>query len=128
MRPLSCLLLVLLLLSVSLVTVNGAPDSKPESEKKNKFRERQASDDMLGYPNVDEDSLLNTKCPHNLELRWQTEVSSSIYATPLIADINSDGKLEVVVPSFVHYLEVLEGSDGDKLPVKSAYDDRSYMN
>ena len=27
----------------------------------------------------------------------------------------SDGKLEVVVPSFVHYLEVLEGSDGDKL-------------
>lgn len=51
-----------------------------------------------------------------MELRWQTEVSSSIYATPLIADINSDGKLEVVVPSFVHYLEVLEGSDGDKLP------------
>lgn len=36
----------------------------------------------------DEDSLLNTKCPRNLELRWQTEVSSSIYATPLIADIN----------------------------------------
>lgn len=30
--------------------------------------------------------------------------------------IISDGKLEVVVPSFVHYLEVLEGSDGDKLP------------
>lgn len=29
---------------------------------------------------------------------------------------HSDGKLEVVVPSFVHYLEVLEGSDGDKLP------------
>jgi hypothetical protein len=28
----------------------------------------------------------------------------------------SDGKLEVVVPTFVHYLEVLEGSDGDKLP------------
>ncbi|KAL0916268.1 hypothetical protein M5K25_013763 [Dendrobium thyrsiflorum] len=116
MRLLSGLLLVSLLLSVYLIAVNGASDSKPESEKKNKFRERQASDDMLGYPNFDEDSLLNTKCPHNLELRWQTEVSSSIYATPLIADINSDGKLEVVVPSFVHYLEVLEGSDGDKLP------------
>lgn len=28
----------------------------------------------------------------------------------------SDGKLEIVVPSFVHYLEVLEGSDGDKHP------------
>jgi len=28
----------------------------------------------------------------------------------------SDGKLDVVVPSFVHYLEVLEASDGDKMP------------
>ncbi|KAL5210090.1 hypothetical protein ABZP36_005713 [Zizania latifolia] len=87
-----------------------------EEEKANKFRQREASDDLLGYPHLDEDALLNTKCPKHVELRWQTEVSSSIYATPLIADINSDGKLEVVVPSFVHYLEVLEGSDGDKLP------------
>ncbi|GAB2272986.1 Protein DEFTIVE IN EXINE FORMATION 1 [Dionaea muscipula] len=82
----------------------------------NKFRAREATDDSLGYPNMDEDGLLNTQCPQNLELRWQTEVSSSIYATPLIADINSDGKLDIVVPSFVHYLEVLEGSDGDKMP------------
>ncbi|KAI3474175.1 hypothetical protein Pfo_028963 [Paulownia fortunei] len=66
--------------------------------------------------NFENDELLNTQCPRHLELRWQAEVSSSIYASPLIADINSDGKLEVVVPSFVHYLEVLEGSDGDKLP------------
>lgn len=36
----------------------------------------------------DESKLLNSQCPKNLELRWQTEVSSSIYATPLIADIN----------------------------------------
>ncbi|GFY83737.1 defective in exine formation protein [Actinidia rufa] len=33
----------------------------------------------------DEDELLNTQCPQHLELRWQTEVSSSIYATPLIS-------------------------------------------
>ncbi|KAI9115933.1 hypothetical protein K1719_012863 [Acacia pycnantha] len=87
-----------------------------EESKKNAFREREATDDSLGYPEIDEDALLNTQCPKNLELRWQTEVSSSIYATPLVADINSDGKLEIVVPSFVHYLEVLEGSDGDKMP------------
>ncbi|KAG6495589.1 hypothetical protein ZIOFF_043415 [Zingiber officinale] len=31
-------------------------------------------------------------------------------------DRTSDGKLEIVVPSFVYYLEVLEGSDGDKMP------------
>ncbi|CAI9761855.1 unnamed protein product [Fraxinus pennsylvanica] len=90
--------------------------SQSEEQKKNKFREREATDDALGYPNFDEDELLNTQCPRHLELRWQTEVSSSIYASPLIADINGDGKLEVVVPSFVHYLEVLEGSDGDKMP------------
>lgn len=87
-----------------------------EDSKPNKFRERKPTDDELGYPQIDEDALLNTQCPRNLELRWQTEVSSSIYAAPLIADINSDGKLDVVVPSFVHYLEVLEGSDGDKMP------------
>ncbi|XP_062214102.1 protein DEFECTIVE IN EXINE FORMATION 1-like [Phragmites australis] len=98
-----------------LVAGAGAADEE-EAKKANKFRQREASDDMLGYPHLDEDALLNTKCPKHVELRWQTEVSSSIYATPLIADINSDGKLEVVVPSFVHYLEVLEGSDGDKLP------------
>ncbi|XP_022889012.1 protein DEFECTIVE IN EXINE FORMATION 1-like [Olea europaea var. sylvestris] len=90
--------------------------SQSEEQKKNKFREREATDDALGYPNFDEDELLKTQCPRHLELRWQTEVSSSIYASPLIADINSDGKLEVVVPSFVHYLEVLEGADGDKVP------------
>lgn len=104
-------LLICLLLVDSLSFINGSP----EGGKKNKFREREASDDAAGYPNVDEDALLNTQCPQQLELRWQTEVSSSIYATPLIADINSDGKLDVVVPSFVHYLEVLEGSDGEKM-------------
>ncbi|XP_015897105.1 protein DEFECTIVE IN EXINE FORMATION 1 [Ziziphus jujuba] len=101
---------------ISLILCTALHFSHGEEAKKNKFREREASDDALGYPNVDEDSLLNSNCPKNLELRWQTEVSSSIYATPLISDINSDGKLDIVVPSFVHYLEVLEGSDGDKLP------------
>ncbi|KAE8730890.1 hypothetical protein F3Y22_tig00002847pilonHSYRG00087 [Hibiscus syriacus] len=85
-------------------------------ESNNKLRQRKATDDELGYPELDEDALLNTQCPKKLELRWQMEVSSSIYATPLIADINSDGKLDIVVPSFLHYLEVLEGSDGDKMP------------
>eukprot|EP00850_Spirogloea_muscicola_P022864 SM000315S11901 [mRNA] locus=s315:111541:117447:- [translate_table: standard] len=67
-------------------------------------------------PAIDEESLANTQCPRHVELRWQAEVSSSIYASPLIADINRDGKLEIVVPAFVHYLEVLDGADGEKLP------------
>lgn len=101
---------ICLLLGASITSVYG------DDSKRNKFREREATDDALGYPEIDEDALLNTQCPKNLELRWQTEVSSSIYASPLIVDINSDGKLDIVVPSFVHYLEVLEGSDGDKMP------------
>ncbi|KAK4418972.1 protein DEFECTIVE IN EXINE FORMATION 1 [Sesamum alatum] len=115
MKTWSFLFLTFLVFAFSCLSFDyGA--SQSEEAKKNKFREREATDDVLGYPNFDEDELLNTQCPRHLELRWQSEVSSSIYASPLIADINSDGKLEVVVPSFVHYLEVLEGSDGDKLP------------
>ncbi|KAK1298394.1 hypothetical protein QJS10_CPB14g01718 [Acorus calamus] len=116
MRSSAAVLLCLFLFTVLSTGVHGVPETPLGDAKKNKFRDREATDDALGYPNIDEDSLLNSKCPRNLELRWQAEVSSSIYATPLIADINSDGKLEVVVPSFVHYLEVLEGSDGDKVP------------
>ncbi|TVU44349.1 hypothetical protein EJB05_03785 [Eragrostis curvula] len=107
---------LLALAAACALLVAAAPAAGEEAKSANKFRQREASDDMLGYPHLDEDALLKTKCPKHVELRWQTEVSSSIYATPLIADINSDGKLEVVVPSFVHYLEVLEGSDGDKVP------------
>ncbi|KAI4324423.1 hypothetical protein MLD38_029915 [Melastoma candidum] len=86
-----------------------------DAQKKNKYRERKPTEDTLGYHNMNESSLLNSKCPRNLELRWQTEVSSSIYATPLIADINGDGKLDIVVSTYVHYLEVLDGADGEKM-------------
>lgn len=46
-------------------------------------------------------------CYSRSHVLWKLDYNSCIL---------SDGKLEVVVPSFVHYLEVLEGSDGDKLP------------
>ncbi|CAD6215261.1 unnamed protein product [Miscanthus lutarioriparius] len=111
MRP-----LLALAAACALLVAAGAAAAEEAKNSTNKFRQREASDDMLAYPHLDEDALLQTKCPKHVELRWQTEVSSSIYATPLVADINSDGKLEVVVPSFVHYLEVLEGTDGDKVP------------
>jgi hypothetical protein len=56
----------------------------------------------------------DTTCPLDVELKWMTEVSSSVYATPLITDLYSDGKKDIVVPAFVHYLEVLEGPNGAK--------------
>ncbi|XP_057517202.1 protein DEFECTIVE IN EXINE FORMATION 1 [Amaranthus tricolor] len=119
MRLLAISRLLILFLVLAILESNNVISLQESTS--NKFREREATDDSAGYPNLDEDELLNTQCPQNLELRWQAEVSSSIYATPLIADINSDGKLDIVVPSFVHYLEVLEGSDGDKMPGWPAY-------
>ena len=55
---------------------------------------------------LDEASLPGGECEADLVLKWMTEVSSAIYATPLITDLYSDGTKDIVVPSFVHYLEV----------------------
>lgn len=81
------------------------------SGKGNKFLDRKSSPDSFD----DEEAMRpQDECPANLRLRWMTEVTSSVYSTPVIADLFSDGHKEVVVPSFVHYLEVLEGEDGAK--------------
>lgn len=45
-------------------------------------------------------------CGTDITLKWMTEVSSSVYATPIIHDLFSDGHKDIIVPSFVHYLEV----------------------
>lgn len=41
-----------------------------------------------------------------MQLRWVTEVSSSIYATPLITDLFSDAHKDIIVPSFANQVEV----------------------
>lgn len=107
---------LLVILVLHILVLPGLAQHAGQDPSTNKFRQREATDDHLPYPILDEEALTNTQCPQHLELRWKTEVSSSVYATPLVADINSDGKLEVVVPSFVHNIEVLDGSDGERLP------------
>lgn len=37
-------------------------------------------------------------CPLDIELKWMTEVSSSVYATPLITDLYADGRKDIIVP------------------------------
>jgi hypothetical protein len=78
----------------------------------NKFLRRQASRDNQApgsREGDDEEPLFSrSACPSGASLRWVSEVAASVYATPLVADLFADGSTQVVVPTFVHYLEVLE--------------------
>lgn len=60
----------------------------------------------------DDEQVDSTDCPQNVQLKWMAETTSSVYATPIITDLFADGYKDVVVPSFVHYLEVLQGDNG----------------
>ena len=46
------------------------------------------------------------QCPQNIALKWHAEAASAVYATPLITDLFSDGRKDIVVPAFLHNLEV----------------------
>ncbi|EIE24136.1 integrin alpha N-terminal domain-containing protein [Coccomyxa subellipsoidea C-169] len=70
---------------------------------------------MLGYNRgAGDEEIPQGLCDTNIRLKWMTEVSSSVYATPIIHDLLSDGHKDIIVPSFVHYVEVLDGVDGAK--------------
>ncbi|CAN6297207.1 unnamed protein product [Urochloa humidicola] len=80
MRP-----LLALAAACALLVAAGSGAAAAEAEAKNstnKFRQREASDDMLGYPHLDEDALLKTKCPKHVELRWQTELVPAFMQLP----------------------------------------------
>jgi hypothetical protein len=52
--------------------------------------------------------------PLDVDVAWMSTVASSVHATPVIADLHSDARKEVVVPAFVHELESLEAPNGAK--------------
>ena len=56
----------------------------------------------------EEPDALHAECGDDVTLRWAAEVASSVYAAPLVTDLFADGAKQVVVPTFVHYLEVLQ--------------------
>jgi FG-GAP-like repeat len=47
-----------------------------------------------------------------VQLKWMAETTSSVYATPIITDLYADGFKDIIVPSFVHNLEVFQGDNG----------------
>lgn len=91
-----------------------AHDAHGPSSSDSKFLSRSASKDAAPVPlTLDEVPLdSHLQCAVDLELKWMAEVSSSVYASPVIADLRGDGARQVVVPSFVHYLEAVEGRSG----------------
>ena len=56
------------------------------------------------------------ECEQNVALKWTAEAGSSIYATPLITDLYSDGSKDVILPSFVHQLRQLQSVHNPKTP------------
>ena len=60
-------------------------------------------------------------CPQNLAVRWHTEVGAAVYATPLITDLFSDGRKDIVVPGLKHSLAVVEARDGARSPTFEGY-------
>jgi hypothetical protein len=55
-------------------------------------------------------------CSQDITLRWHTEINTGIYATPLITDLFSDGRKDIIIPGFSHSLAVLEGRTGGADP------------
>lgn len=87
------------------------PDCRSRVKSKVAFYTRLASRCFARPRRGDDEPYIDehvNQCPVDISLRWMTEVASSIYATPVIADLFSDGQKEVIVPTFVHYFEVLE--------------------
>jgi hypothetical protein len=51
-------------------------------------------------------------CPQRVYQHWATEVEASAYVTPTIFDVASDGVKDVVIPTFIRHIEVLDGAHG----------------
>ena len=102
----------------SLASLAGAQISTPVASDDvfdvgaNKFLTRSAQDSKSSPSPGDEDPDRSSQCPVDLEVLWQSAVGSSVYSTPLVTDLYSDGRPDVVVPSFVHEVDVLEGPTG----------------
>ena len=63
------------------------------------------------------DEFLKPECSYDVQKLWMREVANSPFAAaPLIADVNGDGRLDVVAAPFSESFTVLDGSTGQHLP------------
>eukprot|EP00754_Rhynchopus_humris_P014422 Rhum_TRINITY_DN14386_c7_g1::Rhum_TRINITY_DN14386_c7_g1_i1::g.84049::m.84049 len=77
---------------------------------------REAEDIMFGKDASQfKPSQRHEECGHINDIMWVSETGASVYQAPLIADLHSDGKKEVIAPTFVQYVEVIDGLTGDSV-------------
>jgi hypothetical protein len=77
----------------------------------NVFLQRKAKADAHFYKASNKG--VNCKDDDNqLHLKWRTRVQSSVYASPLVVDMHGDGHKEILVNTFVHAIDLLDGETG----------------
>lgn len=86
-----------------------AKDGDMKLDPKNKFLKREAS-----KATSQESADAFEACPievMDLTIRWHSEITSSIHATPLITDFYNDGHKDILVPG-LKKLELISGRSG----------------
>jgi hypothetical protein len=82
----------------------------------NKFNSRPpkvTAEDAFNAMFEDEAETTEGECDFGIGMLWNVEVGSSIFTTPMITDLFSDGNKEIIVPTFTHHIEALDGGSGE---------------
>ena len=106
-----------LLCFVCIFTTAHAQISKPVAHDShisaNKFRTREIADIEKTIFGTDASRFdPTTACPHRIFTRWTAHTEASIYSTPVVVDIASDGVKDLVIPNFVRHINVIDGPHG----------------
>ncbi|KAL0491966.1 outer membrane protein assembly factor BamB [Acrasis kona] len=104
---------IILLLIVNYAISQANKISSNEQLQKNKFSERRiiSVEDVIFSQDASKFHP-QSKCKKNVDLAWTTTLGSSIYQTPIVEDLRNDDHKQIIVPTFVRYLEVLRGDNG----------------
>jgi hypothetical protein len=113
-------MMIVMILLVMMVSSTNSQQTKPVSKDtqltKNKFNTRTAVEVQDVLFGTDATGFQpSSPCKHNIDIVWTAEVGSSIYQTPTITYLNGKSShKDIVVPTFVRYVEVLHGPTGNE--------------
>ncbi|KAF0980719.1 hypothetical protein FDP41_013202 [Naegleria fowleri] len=95
------------------------PVRKDADQPKSKFSDTSAISAEEVKGELDATKIRNKRrCKHEIGINWRTNVDSSVYQTPYITNLmnvnsgQSADKKQIIVPTFVRYIQVLNGDSG----------------